>query len=328
MRLERWLSTLPLKLRDLFRRQQVEQDLDDEIRFHLEHKIETFVAGGMTPEEARCAALRAFGGVAQRKEDCRETRGSWIVWLESVWRDVRYSWRMLAKNPGFTIVAVLSLAIGIGANTAVFSFTDTMLLRPLNVPRAGEVLTVGSTSPAAFRPVLLTSYRDYVDVRDRNQSFDALAAFTDAVVAIGREADASPRLTIGMLVSGDFFRVAGVNPELGRAFRADEDQVPGRDAVVMLGHDFWQREFGADRSILGRTVRLNGIAFTVVGVTPPGFTGLDQYIRYDFYVPLMMWPRLMSDPKAQPLEARDLRSLSVRGRLKPGVTMTEAQTEL
>ena len=125
-----------------------------------------------------------------------------------------------------------------------------------------------------------------------------------------------------MLVSGNFFRVIGVEPELGRAFRPDEDQVPGRDAVVILGHDFWQRQFGADRSILGRTVRLNGIDFTVVGVTPAGFTGLDQYVRYEFYAPLMMWPRLMTDPKVQPFEARDFRSLNIRGRLKPGVTMT------
>jgi len=133
---------------------------------------------------------------------------------------------------------------------------------------------------------------------------------------------------MGMLVSGNLFPVMRVEPELGRAFRLDEDQVAGRDAVVMLGHDFWEREFGADRSILGRTIRLNGSAFTVIGVAPAGFTGLDQYIRFDFYAPLMMWQRLTTVPDSRPFDARDFRSLNVRGRLKPGVTMTEAQAEL
>src|SRR6185295_19604555 len=156
----------------------------------------------------------------------------------------------------------LSLAIGIGANTAVFSFADTLLLRPLTVPRPAEVLTVGSASATTIRPILLASYRDYVDVRDRSRSFEGLIAFRNAVVGFASEPDALPRLTIGMLVTGNFFQAMNVEPELGRAFRNDEDEVPGRDAVVMLGHDFWEREFGADPSIVGRTIRLNGIEFT------------------------------------------------------------------
>ena len=128
-----------------------------------------------------------------------------------------------------------------------------------------------------------------------------------------------------MLVSGNFFSVMRVEPRLGRTFRSDEAQVPGRDAVVILGHDFWEQQFGGERSILGRKVLLNGIEFTVIGVAPDSFPGLSQFVRYDFYAPLMMWPRLTPDPNARPLEARDARNLTIKGRLKPGVTMTEAQ---
>jgi hypothetical protein len=131
-----------------------------------------------------------------------------------------------------------------------------------------------------------------------------------------------------MLVSGNFFQVMGVEPELGRAFRADEDEVPGRDAVVVLGHDFWEQQFGADPSVLGRTVRLNGIEFTILGVAPDGFTGLSQFARFEFYVPLMMWPRLATDRDVHPLESRGLRGLEIKGRLKPGVAMSEAEAEL
>ena len=328
MRLERWLFTLPLKLRDLFRRRQVDQEIDDEIRYHLEQKIEEYVARGMTPEDARFASLRAFGGLEYRKEDLRDQRGVWgLLWLEGSWQDLQYAGRMLAKNPGFTAVAVLSLAIGIGANCALFSTADAFLLRPLPVPRPGEVLTVGSAAPVEGFGVV-ASYADYVDVRDRSKTFDGLVAFTSSTVAFATEPDALPTLRIGMLVSGNFFPVMGVEPQLGRAFRPEENQVPGRDAVLILGHDFWERQFGGDRSVLGRTVRLNGIEFTVVGVAPPQFTGLDQFTRFEFYAPLMMWPRLMTDPAVRPLDARDFRSLSIKGRLKSGVTLAAAQTEL
>jgi macrolide transport system ATP-binding/permease protein len=304
---------------------RTDRDLEEELRLHLELASENAQRSGSPEPHVRAATIRA-GGVAQAMEALRDQRG--LPWLHDLVSDLRYGCRMLAKNPGFTLVAVLSLAIGIGANTAVFSFADTLLLRPLTVPRPGEVLTVGSTSASTIRPILLASYRDYVDVRDRSQSFEGLVAFTDTVVGFATQPDTLPKLTIGMLVTGNFFPVMGVEPELGRAFRLDEDQVPGQSAVVMLGHDFWRREFGADRSVIGRAIRLNGTEFTVIGVTPARFTGMDQYVRYAFFAPLMMWPRLVPTPKASPFEARDLRSLDIRGRLKRGVTMAQANTEL
>ncbi len=255
--------------------------------------------------------------------------GAWgLVWLERFWQDLRFGCRMLVKNPGFTLVSVISLAIGIGANVAIFTWADALLLRPPPVARPGEVLTVGSTATVEGFSNLIASYRDYVDIRDRNKSFESLVGFTGATVGFTSDPDTPPKLRIGMLVSGNFFTVMGVEPQLGRNFRPEEDQVPGRDAVVILGHDFWRQEFGGNPAVIGQTVRLNGIDFTVVGVAPPQFTGMNQFVRFEFFAPLMMWPSLSADAKIDPLEARDFRQLTIKGRLKAGVTIAQAQTEL
>ena len=313
----------------LGRRRHADEDLQEEIRAHLAMAARDRIAAGADRESARLAALKEFGNVALVTETARQARlGRLLLFLDGIAKDLRYGTRMLARNPVFTLVSVLSLAIGIGANTAVFSFADTLLLRPLAVPRAGGLLTVGSTSKSALRAVLLTSYPDYIDLRDRSRIFEGLTAFDESVVGFSREPGTVPKLTLGMVVSGSFFPVVGLEPELGRGFRADEDQIPGRDAVVVLGHGFWTREFGADPSVLGRTIRLNGTAFTVIGVAPAGFTGLDPHARYDFYAPLMMWQRLTPMASSRPFDAREFRSLSVRGRLKPGESLAEAQAEL
>ena len=253
-----------------------------------------------------------------------------LVWLERLWQDVRYGCRLLARSPGFASIAVVSLAIGIGANCAIFSFADALLLRPLPVARPGEVFTVGSTTTIEAFGVsaLNSSYRDYVDIRDRARSFDGLAAFTYVTAGFATRPAAVPQLKMGMLVSGNLFGVMGVEPSLGRAFRAEENRVPGRDAVVVLGHSLWEREFGSDPAILGRRVDIDGHPFTVVGVAPSEFTGLDQFVRTDFFVPLMMSPQLLTDPKAASLEARDVRNLTLKGRLAPGVSQAAAQAEL
>jgi predicted permease len=237
---------------------------------------------------------------------------------------------MLAASPGFTIVAVVSLAIGIGANCAIFSFADALLLRPLPVARPGDVLTVGSRSSleALNASSLVSSYRDYADIRDRNTSFEGLAAFSHLTVSFAIDPAATPKLKLGMMVSGNILPLMGVEPTIGRTFRTDEDQVPGRDAVVVLGRTLWEQEFASDAGVLGRSVRINGVPFTVIGVAPESFTGMSQYVRADFFVPLMMSPRVINDPKAGSLEARDVRNLRVKGRLKPGTTQAQAQSEL
>lgn len=318
-----WRSVLASRLRALLARRRLDHELDDEVRFHLEMQAEDNQQAGMDPIEARRAAMRSFGGVEKMKDQYRERRAFHLI--DTVLQDVRYALRAMGKSPGFTVVAVLSLAIGIGANTAVFSFADTLLLRPLTVPRPGNLLILGWIDQ--FGESVDSSYRDYVDVRDRSTSFERMAAFTSQAVAFAVDANDVPRMRIGNLVSDTFFPTVGVTPQLGRDFRPEDNEVPGRDAVVILGHDFWLEQFGGDRSVLGRTVRLNGVEFTVIGVAPSGFAGLDQYTRYEFYAPLMMWPRI-SDPTLRPLEARDLRAVTIRGRLKSGVTREQAQSEL
>ena len=250
--------------------------------------------------------------------------------LERLWQDVQYGARVLAGSPGFTTIAVLSLAIGIGANCAIFSFADALLLRPLPVARPGEVLTVGSATnfEALGASSLIASYRDYIDIRDRNKSFDGLAAYRDVTAGFAADPKATPKLKLGLLVSGNLFTLMGVQPTIGRTFRPEEDQVPDRDAVVVLGRAMWEQEFRSDPGVLGRRVRINGAEFTVIGVTPPEFNGLNQYVRSDFFVPLMMSQRLASDPKGSSLENRDARNLKLKGRLRAGVSQAAAQAEL
>jgi predicted permease len=312
-----------------FRHRQ-EDDLDREIRDYIERETNANIALGMPTADARHAAMRKFGRPALNvKEDTRAVWG-WI-WLERLWQDLRHGTRMLRKTPGFTFVAVLSLAIGIGANSAMFSFADALLFRPLPVLRPSEVVTVNWTSPTGhFGEFTFSaaSYRDYADLRDRSRSFTGLAAFTIQNYGLSTRADQLPQLRMGLLMTGNFFQVMGVAPALGRAFLPEEDRVPGRDAVVVLSHDCWQKQFAADPSVLGRKVWLNGVPFTIIGVAPERFTGMDQVTRPSFYVPIMMWPRLTQSPQDRPLEARDQRSLTIKGRLRSGVSTAQAEAEL
>ena len=243
-----------------------------------------------------------------------------------LFHDLRYAVRMLRKDAGFTLVAVLSLALGAGANSTMFSMVNGMLLRPLPVSRPGEVLTIAPKQPVNTFGGL--SYPDYIDFRDRTQTMTGLVASTLFRFGFSPSPDALPEVKYGLLVSGNLFEAMGVRPLLGRAFRPEEDQVPGRDAVVMLGHDFWKDEFGADPRVIGRTVRLNGLDFTIIGVAPEAFTGMDEFFKATMFVPLTMISRLTTDPNNNLLVIRDWRDLAVKGRLKPGVSAPQAEAEL
>ncbi len=240
-------------------------------------------------------------------------------------KEFRQALRLLVKNPGFTAIAALSLALGIGANSAIFSLADALLLRPLPVVAPSEIVTISTDT--VHNPFESISYPDYRDLRDKTQSLSGLAAFQYSTVGFAANAASLPQMRLGLLVSDNFFRVMGIQPSLGRAFSADEGTVPGRDAIAVLSHDFWQNDLGGDPSVIGRAIRLNGIDFTVIGVAPDSFTGVDMLVRPALYVPLKMIGRL-SPSVADPLEQRGNRSLLVKGRLKPGVSRQQAQAEL
>lgn len=239
--------------------------------------------------------------------------------------DVRFALRSIRHNPGFAAVAILSLALGIGANSAIFSLADALLFRPLPVSQPSEVVSVLSRTESDFWGSI--SNPDYRDYRDKNQSFTSLAGMANLSVGMAANPAAAPQLRYGLMVTGNFFSTIGVEPQLGRAIAPREDLVPGRDAVVVLSHDLWRKDFGGDPGIVGRTVRLNGIEFTVIGVTPERFTGMDQFFRPALYVPLAMSGRLGTST-TNVLEDREHRNILVRGRLKPGVSVEQAEAEL
>jgi macrolide transport system ATP-binding/permease protein len=242
-----------------------------------------------------------------------------------VFKSLRYALRILPKSPGFSLVAICSLALGIGATSAQFSIADALLLRPLPVLEPSRIAAVTTASSAAFGANAALSYPDYRDYRDGNRTFAGLIASGFTSFGFSRNAIALPRITFGLFVSGNFFRVLGVQPTLGRGFLESEDQAVGRDPVVVLGHDFWEGEFGASPSVVGSKIRLNGVECVIVGVAPQRFSSVDQFLKPSLFVPLAMSPRLGLRDN---LERRDLRWLTVKGRLKPGLNVSQAQADL
>ena len=253
------------------------------------------------------------------------------VMLSTFWQDLKHGARMLRKNPGFSFVAMASIAIGVGANAAMFSLADTLVLRPLTVPRANEIVTVAAVAPkSGFSSPTSSalSYPDYVDVRNQARSFSSLFAFRLIVASFADRADQPAQRKFGMAVSGNLFDALGVQPVLGRAIAVDEDRVVGRDPVVVLDHDLWRQQFAADPRIVGRQIRLGGVEMTVIGVMPSGFTGPDQFVQPSFYIPLSMAPALISGTAVVELTQRDVRNIAVKGRLKPGVSVEQAAEEV
>jgi len=325
MRPQHWLYTIPLRLRSLFRSRRVEQELNEELQFHLEHKIEEGIANGLSPKEARYAAMRAMDGLEQRKEEMRDLRR--IHWLTDFVDDVRYAIRSLGRTSGLTVFVVITLALGIGMTSAPFSMVDALIFRPYPVPHPSDVVTlVSTTHDSSFDGF---SDREYLDIRGKTESYDGVIANSDiGAVGFSGEPGATPRVKGGMMVSGNYFHVLGVEPQLGRGFREDEDQVPGRDAVVVLGPDFWKHEFASDPAVVGRTIRLNGTDFTVIGVAPETFPGMQIWWHPDFYMPLAMAGMFSTNPQKNFLEDRDDRELNVQARLKRGTTLQQARSEL
>ena len=250
--------------------------------------------------------------------------------IETLWQDLRYGARMLASNPSFSLVAIVSIAVGVGANAAMFSVADTLVLRPLTVSRPSDIVNVSAVVPQSgfASPVTAAlSYPDYVDVRDHSSSFASVTAYQLVVTGFAPSAAQPSQRTFGVAVSGNFFDTLGVQPALGGSFGVDADRVVGRDAVVVIDDGLWQRQFASDPTVIGRRVRIGGLDMTVIGVTPAGFTGPDQFVLPSFYVPLAMLPALNS-AAGDELTRRDLRNLIVKGRLNSGVSMARAREDV
>ena len=318
-----WIRRAEAIYRLLFQRQELEQDLEAEVEAYFEIMVDRYMEQGMTKEEARRAARVKFGGPEQVKEKVREVRIGAMI--EAAFKDLRYASRIWRKNPGFAAVAVCSLAIGIGATSGIYSIADAMLLRPLPVPRSSSVIAVTPMTDQLFAALNMVSYPDYEDFRDHNRIFEGLVAEAYAFFGFAPGRTVLPRMKFGKFVSGNFFKVLGVEPLIGRGFRAEEDEAIGRDAVVVLDYDFWVSEYSGRRSAIGERIWLNGIEFTIVGVTPESFTGTDQFFHPALYVPFAMSPRLTN---ANNLDQRQIRWLTMKGRLKPGVGIAQAQADL
>jgi predicted permease len=308
----------------LFRRARTERQLDAELRFHLEQQIADYVAAGMTPEEARRRARLEFGGLDQVKEECRDVGAAQFV--ETLIQDVRYGARQLRRSPGFTLAAIVSLALGIGANTTIFSYVNALLLRPPSGVTAPDTLmSVWNRQPSG--DYLQQSYPDYVYYRDHNRVFSGLAAYSSDAERVSWRVGGETALVYGQLVSGNFFSVLGVKPVLGPGFLPEEDQVPLRTPVIVLSHAFWQNRLGSDIWIIGKTLVLNGRSFTVVGVAPAGFNGIEAgFNSPDFWVPLSMQQQI--SPGMDLLTNRDGYWVFTVGRPKQGITQKQAEANL
>ena len=322
MDLRRWFYALSLRLRSFFRRQQVEKDLDDELRFHLERKTEEGVAAGLSVEDARRLALIEFGGVEQRKEECRDLRG--VRWLEDFLQDVRFGFRWLRKSPGFSATAIVALALGLGANTALFSLFNRVLLQalPVSHPEQLVILNVANEHSESIRSF---SYPMYRDLRDQNSVFNGVLA--QAGAEMNASCNGESEKARGELVSGNYFEVLGVKPWLGRLFTAADDRTPNAHPVAVLSYDYWQRRFGGDPAIVGRKLILNDHPMTVIGISPPGFYGTDLSENADIRVPMMMVSVFRPFPPNR-LQRSGLQWMEVIARLKPGLSRAQAEAGL
>jgi predicted permease len=313
-----WLRELRRRLRMLIHRRQFDTDLEEEMRLHLELRQQQQIECGMAPDDARAAARRAFGNVTSLKEKSHMAWG-W-EWFEQLVEDVGYGLRMLRKSPGFTAVAVLTLALGIGANTALFSVVNGVLLNPLPYPDSGQVVTVASWFPGYGEGS--SSYPGFLDWARLNHTFSSLAAYRQDSFNLTGEGGAE-RVS-AMEISASFFPLLRVNPIVGRDFSFAEDQWGGPPAVILSG-GFWRTKFGSSPHILGKTLNLDGADYTVVGVIPENFYFCCETLKFrlsDVYVPIGAWKNpWMRDRRVTP-------GVRAVGRMKQGVTLAQASADM
>lgn len=285
----RWYYKFPLRLRSLFRNQQAEQELNDEFQFHLQNQIDEYIAHGMDREEARHAALRLLGGVEQLKKECREMRN--VSFVENIFQDLHFGFQMLRRSPGFSILAILCLMLGIGANAAVFSWIEGLLLRPFPAVAHQERLVAvvatksGGDNGAAGAGYTDLSWPDWLDFQRNSTLFDSFIAnpIMGTTLNIG---DRAERAT-GSVVSANYFDALGVHPILGRGFEPAEESGRNAHPVTVISYWMWQERFHSDREIIGKTQLLNGVRHTIVGVARENFYG--TFVGW----PVQFWVRTL-----------------------------------
>ncbi len=314
----RLLDSIRFRMAALFQRTKLRAELEDELRSHIQHRADDLERSGISRAEAERRARLEFGGQARFKEECKEAAGG--TFIESVWHDLRYAIRLLRKSPGFTIAAVLTLAVAIGANSVVFGALNALILRPLNVPQAQSLYSIERAGDRwAYE-----SYPNYLDLRERSRSFDDLAAYNMTQVGLDTGENTSPAW--GDEVTGNYFDVLGIQPYLGRLFHASDEHGPNSAPFVVLTYSYWHSHFRDDPGVVGRTVQLNKHPFTILGVAPPTFRGTLLIMSPDFFMPMVNQEQVDGESF---LNARGNRWMfMVMGHLKAGVTPAQAIADL
>jgi len=307
------------RVRTLGRSRENDQDVADQISAHLDEATDEYIRQGMSPEDARRAARLEFGSLVRAEEACRDVRGTWSRDLS---KDVAYGIRMLRRNPAFATIAVLSLAVGIAANTVIFSLVNSVVLRPRPVSQPDQLVELYTGEKQ--HPYETCSYPSYIEFRDRNEVFTGLAAYNISQFTLGEPSEVEQ--VWGETVSSNYFDVLGVQPAIGRFFHEDEDAVQGRDPVVVISHALWRRRFNSDPNLVGRTATINNQRLTVVGVAPEHYTGMLRGLSAEIWLPLAIIPALEPARGEQILTSRGNRWLMMIGRLRPGVSVEAATT--
>lgn len=309
------LTDLLFRLRALFRKKAVEQELDDELRFHFERQLERYRASGWSDEQALRRVRLEFGGLDEVKDECRDAHGT--RFFESLLQDARYGMRTLRKSPGFTAVALLTLALGIGANTAIFSVVYAVLLNPLPYQYPSRLVVLNETTPKVG--TVSVSYPNFLDWRAQNRAFSQMASVDG--MGFNLAGITQPENIGGEAVSPNYLSVLGMHPFLGRDFTASEEKA-GTAPVVMLSYGLWQSHFGADRDAVGRTITLDGRGFTIIGILPPNFRSID---KTDVIEPVGVWVTKNPGAAAGRSERGDA---SIVARLAAGRSLSEARAEM
>jgi predicted permease len=318
-----WLRIFVSRFLGLLRKRKLESDLDSELRSHIDTLTEENIRRGMSRAEARYAARREFGGLEQTKESYRDQRG--LPFFETLAQDLRYAVRMLVKSPGFTAVTLLTLALGIGANTALFSLVNSVLLGNLPVRNPQELVVVKYTDSRSQQANEDFSYPMYQAIRDKNTLFANV--LTRSGVDFNASYGEQSERAVGEMVSGNYFETLGVQPFFGRLIGPEDDRTPGAHPVAVLSYGYWQRRFGSDPAIVGKDITLNNNPIRVIGITPPGFYGTELARNPDIRVPMMMATVFRPVPANRMQSARH-RWLTVLARRKPEVTVAQAQASL